>query len=189
MELLQDYSGEFDPNLGFEKLSRDALIRLLEAYAKLFGAADGFWYLAVKEKFGNEAALDCDIKVWERGVKYQLDKTTRALNVQGNDVVSLMKGFQIDPWLQLSKYTVEVHNKDHAVLTITDCPTLSSLEREGEGREETICRVVEPIVFRKYAEYFDPNIEVQAVKLPPRKSTDEICCQWAFTLKTGAGQG
>ena len=97
--MLEDYSGEFDPDIGFEKFSRDALIDLLKAYARLYLAVDGFWYLAVKEKLGNEAALECDMKVWERGVKYEFDRVTGALNIQGNNVVAFMKTLQILPFL------------------------------------------------------------------------------------------
>ena len=129
-----DYSGEFDPAISFERFSKPALIRLLKAYAKLFRAVGPFWYLAVKEKFGNEAALECDMKIWEKGVKYKLDITTEALNIRGKDIVSLMKTLQIEPWLQLSNYTVEALDKDQAMLTITECPTLTALEKEGQGR-------------------------------------------------------
>jgi len=179
----EDYTGEYDPGISFESFSRDTLIELLKAYAKLYAAADGFWYLAVKEKFDNEAALDCDIKVWERGVKYELDRLTKPLKIQGDDVVALMKVFQISPWFQLMDYEVEFKSKDDAVFTVTSCPTLASLEKEGTGREESICNLVEPMIFRKYADYFNPTIEVIPLKVPPRENKGGICCQWEFRLE------
>jgi len=27
---------------------------------------DGYWYLTVMNKWGNDEAFDCDIKVWEK---------------------------------------------------------------------------------------------------------------------------
>ena len=61
-----DYSGEFDPDLKFEDFSKDTLIKLLGVCAKLYQTVDGYWYMSVKERAGNEEALACDFWVWQR---------------------------------------------------------------------------------------------------------------------------
>jgi hypothetical protein len=114
--------------------------------------------------------------------RYELDRITKAMEVQGKDVVSLIKTFQLEPWMWNAKYTVEVKNQNHVILTFVDCPVLVSLEKEGQGREETICKVVEPKVFRDYADYFDPSIQIKALKLPPRQSKEEVACVWEFKV-------
>ena len=76
---------------------------------------------------------------------------------------------------------VDIKNHDNAMFTITHCPTLEALEREGEGREKEICRIVEPVVLKCYASFFNLDIEVKGLKMPPRKSKDGDCCQWEFT--------
>ena len=181
--MLEDYSGEFDPDISFEKFSKDTLVGLLKTYTKIYLAIDGFWYLSIKNRINDDEALACDMWVWERAVKYELDRLTKILKIQGNDVITFVKALQVSPWFWVYKHKLEVKSKNHAILTITDCPTLTALEKEGAGREEKICKIIEPMVFKKYAEYFNPNIEVQYLKLPPRKSKDEICCQWDFNLK------
>lgn len=40
---LQDYSGEYNPDVEFENFSKEALIRLLKAYQKVFVGALGIW--------------------------------------------------------------------------------------------------------------------------------------------------
>ena len=180
---LGDYSGDFRPNIRLEDFSKDALIRLIQLYSRLYFALDGFWYLSVKERFSDEDAVACDLWTWERQRTYELDRLTKAMKVQGNDVVTLIKAFQLDPWMWSANYRVEVKNRNHAVLTFVDCPTLVGLEREGERREEVICKVVEQKVFEEWAHYFNPSIQVRGLKLPPRKSKDEIACQWEFKLE------
>ena len=179
--MLNDYSGEFIPEIGFESFSKDALIGILKTYAKLYSAVDGFWYLSIMERFNDDEALACDMWVWERAVNYELDRLTRLLKIQGNDVISLMKSFQLSPWFWVFKYQMEIKDNNHALLTITDCPTLRALEKEGTGREQKICKIVEPMIFQKYADYFNSDIEVQYLKIPPRKNKDEICCRWEFS--------
>ena len=63
---LVDYSGDYDPEFSHAKLSKATLLRLREVYADYVRAVDGFWYLFIKEKWGNEVALEYDIAVWER---------------------------------------------------------------------------------------------------------------------------
>lgn len=68
------------------------------------------------------------------------------------------------------------------MMTVTYCPTLDALEKEGQDRENEICNIVEPAIFKCYAAFFSPTIEVKCLKSPPRKSKDdEVCCIWEFT--------
>ena len=182
MSELIDYSGDFNPNMKLEDFSKEALIELLRVYSKLYIAADGFWYLAVKERISNEEALACDMWVWERGTKYEMNKITKSLKIHGDDVIAVMKALQMTPWFRHCQYKMDILNRNEAIFTMTHCPTLEALEKEGEGREETICKVVEPMLLNKYAEFFNPNMKVRYLKLPPRRSKEEICCQWEFKI-------
>ena len=183
MKKLDDYSGEFLPDLKLSDFSSDTLAELLALYGKLYIALDGSWYLAVKERVSNEEALACDIMTWERACKYEMAKVTKQLNIQGNDVTALMKAIQTTPFLQQMQFEIEVKNHNNAVLTVTYCPTLNALEKEGEGREDEICNLVDRKVYRYYASFFNPDIKIECLKTPPRKSKDEICCQWEFKLE------
>jgi hypothetical protein len=58
-----------------------------------------------------------------------------------------------------------------------------SLEIEGKGREKLICQEMEPKIMGIVAHYFNPNIRVTPLKMPPRKSKDEIPCKWEFKLE------
>lgn len=181
MKKLDDYSGQFLPNLKLSDFSSKTLARLLGLYCQFYRALDGFWYLTVKERVSNEEALACDMRMWERLSRYEMANITKQLNIQGNDVTALMKAIQIIPWLQEMQYKMETRNHNSTTLTITYCPILDALEREGEGREDEICNIVDHKVFQGYASFLNPDIEVECLKSPPRKNKDEICCQWGFS--------
>jgi len=183
MKELTDYSGKFDPNIKYEDFSKGFLLGLLNAYSEYLLRVDGFWYLTVKERMGDEEAFACDMKVWEKAQIYELETTCKLFKIQGNDVATLMKGLQMSPWMWIYKFNMELENPNHGILTITHCPTLVALEREGQGREQKICQMLEPKLFRLIADFFNPEIEVKALKLPPRKSQDEIACQWEFWIE------
>ena len=187
MNGLRDYSGTFNPKIRIEDFSKDTLGKLAKLYSKLLIGVDGFWYLAVKENLSDEMATACDLWAWDKYIRYEISHLTRLLNIKGTKVVSLLKAFQFSAWLQNCQYKVEAKDDNFAVLTIAFCPTLSALEREGEGREKKFCESVEPSMFKMYANYFNPDIEVRPLKLPPRKSKKEICCQWEFRMGQSPG--
>ncbi|MFC1944763.1 DUF6125 family protein [Chloroflexota bacterium] len=178
---LEDYSGDFMPDFSHELLTRETLAGLMRLYGRFRTVLDGSWYLVVKEVAGDETAFLCDRKVWERAINYMIKQITDSMNIKRDGVTSLMKYFQIMDGSITMK--AELTSGNLGKLTIIHCPTLESLETEGEGRESNICRVLEADLFRRSAALFDPRIKVRPVVLPPRKSTGDIPCQWEFALE------
>jgi len=181
LKKLSDYSGEFLPDLKLSDFSPGTLAQLLKLYAKLYIAMDGIWYRTLKERLGDKEALACDVQAWEDICRYEMARIKRQLKIRGNDIVALMKAFQLCPWCLMMEFDIKIKSKNSAVFTVTYCPTLDALEQEGGGRESEICKIVEPRIMKAYASSFDPDIEVKCLKSPPRKSKDDICCQWEFT--------
>ena len=183
MTKLRDYSGKFDPDFGHNKLSRDALLKLLKGYSEYILRIDGHWYLTVMQKWGNDAAFDCDVMVWEKLALYEMRMISSLLNIYGDDVVTVMKAMQVSPWMWTYECATDIKSNDHAITTCHNCPTLLALEKEGKGREKLICQELEPKLMGIMAHFFNPDIKVTPLKLPPRKSSNEICCQWEFKLE------
>ncbi|MDD5095197.1 MAG: DUF6125 family protein [Dehalococcoidia bacterium] len=179
---IADYTGKFDPDFGPDKLTRETLLKLLKMYSEYIRRVDGYWYVTVMNRWGNEAALECDLDVWEKAQVWEIKSTTSLLNIHGDDVLTMMKAMQSSPWMWLYDYDVDIKSRDHAILTFRTCPILASIEKEGTGREELLCHGLEPKVFRVIADYFNPKIEVIPLKLPPRKASDEIACRWEMKL-------
>jgi hypothetical protein len=181
--LMADYSGAFDPTFSHGKLAQETLVKLMKATAEYMRRIDGHWYISVMEKWGNEQALDCDARVWEKLVLYEMKMISGLLNISGDDVVTVMKALQSSPWTLTYTCDIDVTNDNYAIVTYRNCPTLLALEKEGQGREGIICQELEPKLMSLIAHYFNPNIMVTPLRLPPRKSNSEICCQWEFKLE------
>lgn len=181
---LIDYSGDFDPEFSHEKLSKQTLLKLRETYADYIRAIDGFWYLVVKEKWGNDVALECDIAVWEKAMMFELKSFSEVLNIRGDDVATVLKYLQCNPWWAFTEYQIEILDKNLAIITEHTCRTLFALEREGKGREELQCQQVCPRIQGLRATFFNPSINFNLIKAPPRESGDDICCQWELKLES-----
>ncbi|MEA1958985.1 MAG: DUF6125 family protein [Chloroflexota bacterium] len=183
MELLSDYSGAFDPDFSHEKLSREALLRILKSNSDYLRRLDGTWYVKVMDKCGNDIAFECDSEIWEQFIFYELKTACDLMNIRGNDVETLMKAMQATQWMWIHDRTFELINKNHGIITYRNCQTLFHLEKEGTGRWATICHVLERRLFELTAKYFNPKIKLTPLKLPPRDDGSDISCQWEFKLE------
>ena len=77
---------------------------------------------------------------------------------------------------------VEIINDNHLKVTCTHCVVLEFFERTNQlERIPAHCQVMELEATKAYM--VNPNIEVTALKLPPRNSPDEICCQFEYKMK------
>jgi hypothetical protein len=183
LDKLEDYSGQFKPDLKPTDFTYEALEKMIRVYAQLYKALDGFWYLNIMDQHGNEHAMQCDVMVWERLCKYEMEKITKAFNIEGNNVTALMKAFQLSPWSWNIKSEFEVINENHIIWKVNHCPTVAAMERENNGRENAQCNYVEIRLNNAYAAYFDPKIKVACIKTPPRESKDDYFCKWEFKLE------
>ena len=166
----------------FENCSRETLITLLTLYARLYMVLDGHWYLSVKDRFGDEQAIDADLQIWEKQTRKEVEGLVKLMDFRNRDVLSLMELSAIMPSTVGSKGYIEVKNRNDCTLSITHCPIVGTLEKEGKGREKTLCTVVCRHITAITALSFNPDIEVKPIKMPPRRNQDEIYCQWQYKL-------
>lgn len=189
MKQLKDYSGKYNPDLKFEDFTKEALIRLLKSYQVSFVGLMGMWNTVNRERTSAEEAFKLDADVYEKMLsKFSLPLVTQALNIQGDDVVTMLKYCQFAPdgaREGLYECDYEIKNRNHAIMTFTKCPSLFYFEKKG--REKDIISLcgpggVEERAFIEICKYFNPKIKCRGLKLPPRKSKDDICCKWEFKI-------
>jgi len=190
MAELADYSGEFKPGVRLEDFSKDALVKLAKLYAKIYLGYMGIMNTLNRKRMSAEEASRLDTEAYIRTARqFEAPGVTDALNIRGNDVVTLIKLMQMIPdGSRQDKYdsVYEIKNNNHAILTIKFCPTLLYWERHGDTKAiDLYCCVggVEEVTIVEYANFVNPDIKVTALKVPPRKSKDDIACQWELKLE------
>jgi len=185
MEELKDYSGEFRRDIKLQDFSKDALVRLWTAASKLYIGIDGVWTSVIREKYGEQAAIDLDMEVWRRNTPLEVRRVREAMNIWGDDVAAVFKPYQCDPGVTgVAEIDCELKNRNHGILTFKRCLSLEYFERHGDtAMQKFACEVIDGNEIPNYAHLFNPKIKVKALKLPPRKSPDEIACQWEFWVE------
>ena len=108
MTEITDYSGRFDSNFSHDNFKKETLLKLLKGYNEYMLRIDGYWYLNVMKKWGNDEAFDTDVKVWEKAQLFELKTISSLLNISGQDVETVMKYIQVSPWMWIYKYDIEL---------------------------------------------------------------------------------
>jgi len=180
---LDDLSGPFYPNLRHENFSKDFLLRMMHAYQYAWLIMSGGYYDAVKKRFGSEAANECELATWLRVGEKVNPRYAKLAKIQLNTVVDSLKVIQLplDNTIGLFPAEFEVKSPNHVMLTVTKCRTLDYLEKAELERIQPMCHVLEKPVMEKYL--VNPRIKVTPLLLPPRKSPEDIACQWEFKIE------
>lgn len=167
--------------MDIEDLSREQLLTLLKAYARVVTGIDGFWFMAVEKEHGHEAAYAMDCAVWEKGAPYEARLVARALGVgNGEGIPTMLDILKLCPtWYSLGT-EVKVEAPNRGLLTVRDCAVQKN--RARLGLEEFACKEVGQLITRAYGQALNPKVEVSCKVCPPDPHPPDVWCQWEFRL-------
>jgi len=185
MKELKDYSGEYVPNLKLEDLSKECLVRLFNAAGKLYLGLDRHWNAVTRERFGDRISGELERDVWMGGAtRDEIKRTLKAANIQGDDVVALAKVFQVDPAIHgVNEIELELKGRNHGIFTIKRCVTLDALEKQGDPERIRFACELDALNWPIVGQTVNPKMKHRMLKLPPRKSKDEIACQMEYWIE------
>ncbi len=185
---LDDLSGPFNPNLTFDDMSKEFLLKLMTVWQYAWITLSGMWYDQVRAKWGFEAANDCELAAWLAMGRKVNPRYAKLGNIQLNTVLDSMKCLQLplDNIMKgknagLYEGDFEIINPNKVHVTYKRCVALEGLERNWPERIVPMCHKLEKPIIEVYA--VNPRFEAVPIKLPPRKSKEEIACEWIFQLK------
>ena len=185
---LNDLSGPFNPNLRYSDFSKEFLVKIIGVWQWAWLQMDSAWFDVVKKRYGHQVAWECDLEMWFRVAQRCNPRYAKLANIPLNNVVDSLKLLQLpldNTMGGIFPVEYDIKNENHAIVTVRKCPSLEWCEKEDADRIVPMCQVNEPQIIKKYI--VNPNIKVKALKLPPRKSQDEIACQWEYKITVPAG--
>lgn len=188
MEELKDLSGPFREDFRLENLSKEALIRGWVQTSEICTVVSGYWRNLIMEKFPDADALALEREVWLRLYPYEhFDRMIKALNIGGNDVETVLKFTQIDPFLGIIyPMRFELKNKNHGVITVDKCPVIEMAETSGSPKAEAMAEWacgIDSDAIPKMAAHANPNMKVTCLKKFGQRSEDDPHCQWEFKIE------
>lgn len=169
----------------YAALSRDQLAVLvpeLLLIGQLIDRSGMAWCISA---FGREEMLRIAIEEWAGASPLYTRRMQKALKYEGDDVVTIFKGLQLDigapPQFMDFRYTV--HDRWHGEFHLDHCGALLDVEPMGPDYVTGMCHDIEDPTFDATAVATNPKAQVRPIHRPPRVPADrQPHCAWTVTI-------
>ncbi|MCV7280532.1 hypothetical protein H7J88_12840 [Mycolicibacterium flavescens] len=169
----------------FASLSRDELAVLMPELLLIGQLIDRSGMAWVIANFGREEMLQVAIEEWMGASPIYTKRMQRALDFEGDDVVTIFKGMQLDigapPQFMDFRYTV--HDKWHGEFHLDHCGALLDVEPMGEDYVRGMCHDIEDPTFDATAAATNRRAQIRPIHRPPRTPADRHPhCAWTVVI-------
>ena len=172
---------------GFASLSRDELATVvpeLLLIGQLIDRSGMAWCISA---LGREEMAQIAIEEWMAASPIYTRRMQKALRFEGDDVVTIFKGLQLDigapPQFMDFRYTVE--DPWHGRFELAHCGALMDVEPMGPDYVRSMCHDIEDPTFDATAVATNPRAQVRPVHRPPRTPTGRNPhCEWTVTISS-----
>ena len=135
--------------------------------------------------YGREGMQQVAIEEWMAASPIYTRRMQRALRYEGDDVVTIFKGLQLDigapPQFMDFRYTV--HDPWHGEFHLDHCGALVDVEPMGPDFVHGMCHDIEDPTFDATAVATNPHAQVRPVHRPPRTPADRTPhCRWTVVI-------
>ena len=163
------------------KLPREALLDIIEIYAKNWLAMDGVWFQSVEEKFGMDEAMEHDENIWRQFTVIEASRIKQLLKLPeraGVEGLALALRYRLYASINEDEITVD---GDTLVFRTLDCRVQNARKKKGMAFHP--CKSVGMIEYGGFAKTIDDRFDCEVLSCYP-DITDTTCnCSWKFTLK------
>jgi len=188
---LDDYSGDFVPDLHLSDFSKEGLMKLVEVGGSIYGAVNRQWYKEAIKRFGQEVADEMHHEAWfaDGGAGDHENFTISTLMGFADEdaETSAMKVWQCLPAMSTRMtLTFEQKGDQEWEMHTPQCDVPETGEREGPEVMDYMCNEIcghlELFGFRHGAARWNEKIRIDPKKLTPRASKDEPHCRWRIAM-------
>lgn len=166
-------------------LSREELARLvpeLLLIGQLIDRSGMAWCIS---EFGREEMLQIAIEEWMASSPIYTKRMQKALKYEGDDVVTIFKGLQLDigapPQFMDFRYTV--HDRYHGEFHLDFCGALMDVEPMGADYVRGMCHDIEDPTFDATAVATNRKAQIRPIHRPPRVPADRHPhCAWTVFI-------
>ena len=135
--------------------------------------------------FGHPEMLQIAIEEWMGASPVYTKRMQKALKFEGDDVVTIFKGLQLDigapPQFMDFRYTV--HDQWHGEFQLDHCGALLDNEPMGEDYVRGMCHDIEDPTFDATAVATNRKAQIRPIHRPPRVPADRHPhCAWTVTI-------
>lgn len=169
----------------YASLSREQLATLLPELllcGQLIDRSGMAWCIG---EWGREEMAQIAIEEWMGVSPIYTRRMQRALSYEGDDVVTIFKGLQLDIGAppQFMDFRYEITDPWHGSFTLAHCGALMDVEPMGPDYVRSMCHDIEDPTFDATAVATNPRAQIRPVHRPPRVPADRTPhCEWTVII-------
>jgi hypothetical protein len=163
-----------------ESLSKQELLKCIDILSKNLLTLDGYWFLGVEDRYGQEVAIKIDKEAWERYAVSEARRVKSCLNITEGTLDDMEKAVQLVSIAPVSAYEV-VRRQKSVVLTVRNCRPQTARIRSGRG--EFPCKPVGLAHLSAFASEINQKFKARCIHCPPDEHAKDAWCSWEFYLE------
>jgi hypothetical protein len=183
--LIDDYSGDFEPDFDLTRLSRRALAVLGREWLLHGHLQDRVGMPLILAGRSREEMERIAIAEWMGASPVYTGRMQRALGFAGSGVDTIFKGLQLDIGAphQFMDFQYQLDDVDHGEFWLAHCGALMDVEPMGSEFVHGMCHTIEDPTFDATAVATNPRAQVRPIHRPPRTPADRTPhCHWSVTI-------
>jgi hypothetical protein len=141
---------------------------------------DAYWFLAVEDTFGIEAAVKLNEDIWTRMGGLAAKEIRERFPLEEEGVARVLEALSYFPWTVIVGYEME-ETPDGARIRVRHCPPQAARLRTGRG--EFPCKSMHLGEFMSFAKEIDERVEVRCLMAPPDPHPEDLWCEWELRLR------
>ncbi len=181
-------STQAQPSRSFAALPRSDLATLVPELLLCGQLIDRSGMAHLIAEFGREGMAQIAIEEWQASSPWYTRRMQRALRYEGDDVVTIFKGLQLDIGAppQFMDFRFRVDDPHHGEFWLDHCGALMDVEPLGDEYVTAMCHDIEDPTFDATALATNPHAQVRPIHRPPRRPADRHPhCAWTVVIDAG----
>ena len=182
------YRGLFTPGPETAALSKEELVRwFLGSHEYLLQCIEA-WASQLVVSDGLDEMFDIQYTLWGDTVLPGVKKLKESyLGITGDGVQDWMKDLQLDATALPGKafdLDFEMPEDEVGIMSFNRCVAVD--QWEGMGRPDILeknCHSTCPKSMIVTTKFYNPNMKVDILAIPPRKHEGDVCCKWRFSMR------
>ncbi len=166
---------------GLADLSKEELLAVIEMFSSNWLTVDGLWFTLVEDKYGLEAALELDLKMWQQQALIEARRIKKYMSIDAEGVKGVLKALRFmtfNPSMPFA-YSLEGVDQDSAYIWVPFCRPQEG--RKKAARSEFPCKNIGMACYENFAKIIDPSVKVECLFAPPDGHPADMWCKWKLT--------
>jgi len=142
---------------------------------------DGLWFSGVEEKYGLDAAIALDLRMWRHYSAVEIRRIREALHLTQKGIPGIVEVIQLMCCSLVFDYELEGENDRKVVFKVVHC--LPQEARLRAGHDVFSCQPTWMSAFENLTKAVDPRVKFKCLFCPPGPRPEGFWCGWEITLE------